>query len=107
MTLEKRLEDLKNRCENTGFKYVYGNFKEETPPPHIATKIIDSDNLMADNKVYYQSAYIKMDYTYKKKNIEEQQKIENEILSEFTWNKGEETYLHNSEVWQVSYYFVL
>ena len=28
------LEELKQRCENAGFKYAYGQFKKETEPPH-------------------------------------------------------------------------
>ena len=60
---------------------------------------------MADNKVYVKDIPIQLDYTYIDKNIEEQNKIENEILSDTAWNKSEETYLSDEKVWQVSYFF--
>ena len=99
------LEELKTRCEKEGFKYAYGKFEEATEPPHLIAITIDTDNFMADNKVYYGPIPIKLDYTYIYKNIEEQNKIENEILGDIPWNKTEETYLQDEEVWQVSYFF--
>ena len=39
------------------------------------------------------------------KDIDMQNKIENEILGDIAWNKTEETYLSDEEIWQVSYFF--
>ena len=99
------LEELKKRCENAGFKYVYGMFKNPTEPPHLVAVTTDTDNFMADNQVFYKRTPLKLDYTYKSKNETEQNKIENEILGDLPWNKTEETYLQNEKVWQVSYFF--
>lgn len=99
------LEDLKTRCIKAGFKYAYGLFKEPTEPPHLIAITVDTDNFMADNKVYYGNIPIQLDYTYTEKNLEEQEKIENEILGDIAWNKTEETYLQDEGVWQVSYFF--
>lgn len=99
------LEELKTRCENAGFKYAYGKFKKATKPPHLVAITVDTDNFMADNKTYYAQTPIQLDYTYIDKNIEEQNRIENEILSDVAWNKTEETYLEGEQVWQVSYFF--
>lgn len=99
------LEELKQRCENTGFQYAYGQFKETVEPPHLVAIITSADNFMADNKVYLKKTPIKLDYTYVDKNEEEQNKLENEILSDIAWNKTEETYLSDEDVWQVSYFF--
>lgn len=101
------LEELKIRCENVGFEYAYGKFEVPTPPPHLVSKTIDTDNFMADNKVYYGQIPIQLDYTYITKNQEEQDKIEKEILGDIPWNKTEETYLQDEDVWQVSYFFEL
>ena len=75
MTLDK----LKTRCENAGFKYAYGKFKQPTPPPHLVAITVDTDNFMADNKVYYGPIPIQLDYTYIVKDLEAQEKIENEL----------------------------
>lgn len=99
------LEELKTRCENAGFKYAYGLFKQPTEPPHLIAISTTTDNFMADNRVYYGSIPIQLDYTYTEKNLEEQNKIENEILGDIPWNKTEEAYLQGEDVWQVSYFF--
>ncbi|MEE0865512.1 MAG: hypothetical protein U0L98_01745 [Clostridia bacterium] len=99
------LEDLKTRCKNAGFQYAYGVFKNSVEPPHLIAICRDTDNFMADNKVYSKDIPVQLDYTYIDKDTEMQNKIENEILSDIAWNKTEETYLSDEEVWQVSYFF--
>lgn len=99
------LKELKTRCENAGFKYAYGLFKQPTEPPHLIAITVDTDNFMADNKVYYGNIPIQLDYTYTEKDLEAQNKIENEILGDVAWNKTAETYLQDEDVWQVSYFF--
>lgn len=101
------LEELKTRCKNAGFKYAYGLFKQPTEPPHLIAISTATENFMADNKVYYGTIPIQLDYTYTEKNLEEQEKIENEILGDIPWNKTDETYLQDEDVWQVSYFFEL
>lgn len=99
------LQELKTRCEAQGFQYAYGRFKETIEPPHLVAICRDTDNFMADNKVYTKDIPVQLDYTYLDKDIELQNKIENNILGDIAWNKTEETYLSDEEVWQVSYFF--
>lgn len=99
------LEELKTRCESQGFQYAYGVFKTPTAPPHLVSICRDSNNFMADNKVYKKKTPIQLDYTYIDKNVVEQNKIEDVVLSDVAWNKTEETYLQDEKVWQVSYFF--
>ena len=99
------LEELKKRCKDAGFQYAYGRFDKATKPPHLIAITMDTDNFMADNKVYHKNIPIQLDYTYINKNLEEQNKIEDEILGDIAWNKTEETYLQDEKVWQVSYFF--
>lgn len=99
------LEELKQRCEKAGFKYAYGTFKEPVVPPHLVAIAVGTDNFMADNKVYLIDTPIQLDYTYIDKDIDMQNKIEDEILGDIAWNKSEETYLSDEEIWQVSYFF--
>ena len=99
------LEELKTRCKNAGFKYAYGQFKKTTEPPHLVAISTGTDNFMADNKVYSKDIPIQLDYTYLVKDLTMQNKIEDEILGDIAWNKSDETYLSDEEVWQVSYFF--
>lgn len=99
------LAELKQRCEEQGFNYAYGRFKSPTEPPHLISICRDTDNFMADNRVYEKDTPIQLDYTYIDKDIEMQNKIEDIILADVAWNKTEEGYLSDEEVWQVSYFF--
>lgn len=99
------LEELKTRCKEQGFQYAYGVFKKKVEPPHLVAICKDTDNFMADNKVYSKDTPIQLDYTYIDKDIEMQNKIENEILGDIAWNKSEEAYLSDEQIWQVSYFF--
>lgn len=99
------LQELKQRCQKAQIKYVYGRFKRATEPPHLVAISTGTDNFMADDKVYLKKIPIQLDYTYLTKDIDMQNKIENEILGDIAWNKSDETYLTDEEVWQVSYFF--
>lgn len=99
------LADLKTRCETQGFKYAYGIFKKPTEPPHLIAITRDTNNFKADNLVYLKDTPIQLDYTYINKNVEEQNKIEDVILADIAWDKTEEVYLSDEDVWQVSYFF--
>ena len=101
------LQELKERSEKEGFLYAYGSFKNSVRPPHLVAICQDTDNFMADNIVYSKDIPIQLDYTYINKNLEEQNKIEDNILKDVAWNKSEETYLSEDKVWQVSYFFNL
>lgn len=99
------LADLKTLCESKGFKYAYGLFKTPVRPPHLVARVMSTDNMMADNVVWYAKTPIQLDYTYEDKNLTEQAIIEGQILKDIAWNKSEEVYLSDEKVWQVSYFF--
>ena len=63
------LEELKTRCEENGFNYAYGVFKKPIEPPHLIAICRDTDNFMADNKVYLKDTPIQLDYTYIDKDV--------------------------------------
>lgn len=99
------LQELKQRCQKAQIKYAYGRFKRPTEPPHLVAISTTTNNFMADDKVYFKNTPIQLDYTYLTKDVEMENKIENEILGDIAWNKTEETYLSDEDIWQVSYFF--
>lgn len=101
------LAELKNRCQEQGFNYAYGVFKTPVEPPHLVAICRNTDNFMADNRVYEKDLAVQLDYTYIDKNLEEQNKIEDIILADIPWNKTDEVYLSDEKIWQVSYFFEL
>lgn len=101
------LIDLKNRCDVAGIKYSYGLFRTATEPPHLIAMESSTNNFMADGKTYKRALPIMMYYTYVYKDINQMDLIENTILNGIGWNKSEENYLSDENIWQVIYYFEL
>lgn len=99
------LEDLKTRIEAQNLTYQYGFVEDGTTPPYLCAVVSDSNNFEADNIVYHTINSIELYYTYKIKDIENENKIENNVLYDVVWRKGDEQYLAKENVWQVVYYF--
>jgi len=99
------LETLKARCDTAKIKYAYGKFKDPQDPSYLVAITQNTSNFMADGGVYCKKTPIQLDYVFKDKDLNEQATIENDILADLAWNKSEETYLPNENVWQVSYFF--
>lgn len=101
----KSIVEIDTRCKQENIEYAYGCFQEPTTPPHLIAKEIDTDNFMADNKVYLRKGSFKLDLTMDYIDFDLINKVENKILYDVCWNKTEETYLSEEEIWQVSYFF--
>lgn len=99
------LKDLKNRCDNANLTYQYGMVEEGTKPPYLVGIVSDSNNFIADNKVYKKIDSVELYYTYKVKDTDIEDTIENVILEDVVWRKGDENFFKDDEVWQVVYYF--
>lgn len=100
------LEELKTRCEyQLKIAYAYGVFKEPIEPPYLVGIMRASDNFMADNKVYIKDKPMQLDLVYKEKNLNLENEIENILLGDIPWNKTDEAYLEDEDVFIVSYFF--
>ena len=99
------LKELQKLCIDNGFKCIYGNLKEVISLPYLVITSEESTNFSADDKAFFTKTPVELEYTYKDKNLNDQNKIENNILKDFSWRKSDETYLSNERVWQVSYFF--
>ncbi len=98
------LNEIKTRCKKAGFKYSYGVFSRLTNPPHVVGNVIESSNFGADNIVFYKKSPFQLELTTLQKNIELQNKIENEVLYDVYWEKTE-SYISKEEVLNTSYFF--
>ena len=57
------LEELDTRSKNENIQYAYGTFQEPVSPPHLVALETETDNFMADNKVFSRKARIQLDLT--------------------------------------------
>lgn len=102
------LEELKTKCQYViKIPYAYGVFKEEVQPPYLVGIMRASDNFMADNKVYIKDLPMQLDLVYRNKDRNLEEKIEDILLEDVAWNKTDEAYLEDEEVFIVSYFFEL
>ena len=101
----KNLEELAERCEKENIQYAYGVFQEEISPPHLVALETDTDNFMADNRVFNRKGTIQLDLTMDYIDFDLIDKVENKILYDVCWNKIDTTYLSDEKIWQVSYFF--
>lgn len=99
------LENLKTRCSNAKIQYAYGVFKNAVEPPFLVAISTSTDNFMADNKVYVKDTPIQLDYMYKEKDTTTESLIEDTILADVAWNKSDEAYLEDEDIFVVSYFF--
>ena len=101
----KDLDELATRCEKEEIQYAYGNFPEKVRPPHLVALETETDNFMADNKVFSRKGRIQLDLTMDYIDFDLIDKVENKILYDVCWNKTEATYLSDEKIWQISYFF--
>lgn len=99
------LEELKTRCDNAGLTYKYGYVEEGQEAPYLVGVVADSNNFVADNKVYKKICNVDLFYVYKIKDTSIEELIENTILEGVVWRKGDENYLADNDVWQIIYNF--
>lgn len=103
--LESRINNFYLDSEN-GIKIPYSHFDfdREVEPPHLMSTEIDSDNFIADNKIYFEKCNARLELTTDSRDRELEKRIEEEILFDIIWER-EVTYIQTEKVWNISYFF--
>lgn len=104
--------ELENRINNfyldseKGIKIPYSHFDfdREVEPPHLMSTEINSDNFIADNKIYFKKCNARLELTTDSRDRELEKRVEEEILFDIIWEK-EITYIQSEKVWNISYFF--
>lgn len=65
---------------------------------------VDSDNFIADNKIYFEKCNARLELTTDFRDRELEKRAEKEILYDIIW-KREVTYIQSEKIWNVSYFF--
>ncbi len=103
--LENRINNFYLDSEN-GIKIPYSHFDfdREVEPPHLMSTEINSDNFIADNKIYFKKYNARLELTTDSRDRELEKRIEEEILFDIIWER-EVTYIQSEKVWNISYFF--
>jgi len=108
MTWEKLAERINNfyldENETIKIPYSHYDFDREVEPPHLMSTELDSDNFVADNRIYFEKSNARLELTTDARDRDLEKRIEQEILFDIVWSR-EVTYIQSERIWNVSYFF--
>ena len=93
--------------KKTGLPCAYSHFKKNGPkaPPFIVYLGSGQDNMKADDTLYWRENTYQVEYYYTEKNEEQENAIEEVLLSDgYLFEKSEDTYLDDEDVFLIYYY---
>ena len=91
--------------QSTGLPCAYSHFKTDQTPPYIVYIGNGQDNLDADNTHYWRNNRYQVEYYFTEKNESNEASIEDALLDAgFLYEKSEDIYLEDQNVFLIYYY---
>ena len=100
-------DDITNMLKEAGLPLAYDHFAEgESPdPPFLIFLFPGSDNMFADNGVYFKISQLNMELYTDKKDPELEEKLEDILTAhEIPWEKSE-VWIDSEEMYEVMFSF--
>lgn len=100
-----KADRLKTILDKIGIPTAYQAFKSEQTLPYILFMQTGSDNISADNIVYFKENRYVIELYSEDKNFEFEETLE-DLLTEYEiyWEKSEDIRLEDEKITQVNYY---
>lgn len=98
-------DDITNMLKEAGLPLAYDHFAEgESPePPFLIFLFPGSDNMFADNGVYFKISQLNMELYTDKKDLELEEKLEDILTAhEIPWEKSE-VWIDSEKMYEVLY----
>ncbi len=98
-------DDITNMLKEAGLPLAYDHFAEgESPePPFLIFLFPGSDNMFADNSVYFKISQLNMELYTDKKDPELEEKLEDILTAhEIPWEKSE-VWIDSEKMYEVLY----
>ena len=98
-------DDITNMLKEAGLPLAYDHFAEgESPePPFLIFLFPGSDNMLADNGVYFKISQLNMELYTDKKDPELEEKLEDILTAhEIPWEKSE-VWIDSEKMYEVLY----
>ena len=98
-------DDITNMLKEAGLPLAYDHFAEgESPePPFLIFLLPGSDNMFADNGVYFKISQLNMELYTDKKDPELEEKLEDILTAhEIPWEKSE-VWIDSEKMYEVLY----
>lgn len=97
------LTQLHNLLKASGYPVAYSHFKEPQSPPFICYLVNDSNNLMADNKVFKKIDNVSIELYTSKKDLAAESKIEQILDDNEIPYETYEVYIDSEKLFQKVY----
>ena len=91
--------------QSTGLPCAYSHFKTDQTPPYIVYVGNGQDKLDADNTHYWRNNRYQVEYYFTEKSESNEASIEDALLGAgFLYEKSEDIYLQDQDVFLIYYY---
>ena len=91
--------------QSTGLPCAYSHFKKAQSPPYIVYIGRGQETFEADNTIYHKSNEYQVEYYFTAKNESNEGAIESALADNgFLYDKSEDLYLQDEEVFLIYYY---
>ena len=91
--------------QSTGLPCVYSHFKKKQSPPYIVYIGSGQNTFQADDTHYWKQNTYQVEYYFKTKNEQNEEAIETALLDNgFLYEKSEDIYIEEEEVFVIYYY---
>lgn len=105
MQMKEKIEKI---LKDIGLPYQYHHFEEEeaVAPPFLVYLMPNTNNLVADDEVYFQTKDITIELYFDKKDLDLEKKIESSLKKNgIIWNQTEEIYIDSEKLFVIYYEF--
>ena len=91
--------------QSTGLPCAYSHFKKKQSPPYIVYIGNGQETFQADNTHYWKQNTYQVEYYFTTKNERNEEAIETALLDNgFLYEKSEDIYIEEEEVFVIYYY---
>ena len=91
--------------QSTGLPCAYSHFKKKQSPPYIVYIGNGQNTFQADNTHYWKQNTYQVEYYFTTKNEQNEEAIETALLDNgFLYEKSEDIYIEEEEVFVIYYY---
>lgn len=97
------LQELNNILKSTGYKVAYSHFNTPVKAPFITYFISNSENFIADNKVYKKIDNIKIELYTNIKDLQVEEKLEKLLDENDIAYETDETWIESEKLFQKIY----
>jgi hypothetical protein len=97
------LQELNNILKSTGYEVAYSHFNTPIKPPFITYLISNSENFIADNKVYKKIDNIKIELYTSIKDLQAEEKLEKLLDENDIAYETDETWIESEKLFQKIY----